>query len=130
MAGLLGITVIGAVLRTRQGAALRTGADPVHAFLDGYHTGLLVTILLLAGGVVVSYVTLRPRAAAVTLPTTGPAAVTPARESAAVGELTIADELAARLMVADLAAAVNGGSADPGRGGAGVRAARPGSPES
>ena len=131
VAGLLGITVIGAVLRTRQGAALRTGADPVHAFLDGYHTGLLVTILLLAGGVVVSYVTLRPRAAAVTLPTTGPAAVTPARESAAVGELTIADELAARLMVADqLAAAVNGGSADPGRGGAGVRAARPGSPES
>ena len=38
VAGLLGITVIGAVLRTRQGAALRAGADPVHAFVDGYHT--------------------------------------------------------------------------------------------
>ena len=44
VAGLLGITVIGAILRTRQSAALRAGADPVHAFVDGYHTGLLVTI--------------------------------------------------------------------------------------
>ena len=93
MAGLLGITVIGAVLRTRQGAALRTGTDPVHAFLDGYHTGLLVTILLLAGGVLVSYVTLRPRAAQ---PSTGPAL-----QSAADAELSIVDELAAELMIAD-----------------------------
>ncbi|HEV2259740.1 MAG TPA: MFS transporter [Streptosporangiaceae bacterium] len=66
VAGLLGITVIGAVLSTRRGAALRSGADPVHAFLDGYHTGLLVTIALMAAGVVVSYLTLRPRAGAVT----------------------------------------------------------------
>jgi len=95
VAGLLGITVIGAVLRTRQGAALRAGASPVHAFVDGYHLGLLVTILLLAGGVVVSYVTLRPRAAAT--PTTAPAA----RESAAVAELATVGELAAELIVAD-----------------------------
>ena len=61
VAGLLGITVIGAVLSTRRAAALRSGADPVQAFLDGYHTGLLVTIALLAAGVVVSYLTLRPR---------------------------------------------------------------------
>jgi EmrB/QacA subfamily drug resistance transporter len=86
VAGLLGITVIGAVLRTRQSAALRAGVGPVPAFLDGYHTGLLVTIALLAVGVAVSYVTLRPRAnasdvaAAVTS-----AAVTAPRESAAVG---------------------------------------------
>ena len=66
VAGLLGITVIGAILRTRQAAALRAGTDSVHAFVDGYHLGLLVTILLLAAGVVVSYVTLRPRAAAPT----------------------------------------------------------------
>src|SRR5580693_6507174 len=61
VAGLLGITVIGAILNTRRAAALRSGADPVHAFLDGYHTGLLVTIALMAAGVVVSYLTLRPR---------------------------------------------------------------------
>jgi EmrB/QacA subfamily drug resistance transporter len=86
VAGLLGITVIGAVLRTREAAALRAGAGSVHAFVAGYHTGLLLTILLLAAGVVVSYVTLRPRAA-------GPAA--PASESAeieALGELVIADD--------------------------------------
>ena len=53
---------------------------------------MLVTILLLAAGVVVSYVTLRPRAAAATRPT---------RESAAVAELSTVDELAGELMVAD-----------------------------
>ena len=72
----------------------------MHAFVDGYHLGLLVTILLLAAGVVVSFVTLRPRAAAATLPTTGPASVPAARESAAVAELTTIDELAGELMVA------------------------------
>jgi EmrB/QacA subfamily drug resistance transporter len=87
VAGLLGITVIGAILRTRQSAALRAGADPVHAFVDGYHTGLLVTIALLAVGVLISYLTLRPREVAA-----------PADESAAVSELTTADELAGELM--------------------------------
>ena len=84
VAGLLGITVIGAILRTRQSAALRAGAGPVHAFLDGYHTGLLVTILLMVGGIAVSYLTLRPRAGA-------PA---PASEITAVGEIeAIAESL-------------------------------------
>jgi EmrB/QacA subfamily drug resistance transporter len=64
VAGLLGITIVGAVLRTRQSASLRAGASPVQAFVDGYHTGLWLTIALLAVGVVVSYVTLRPRPAA------------------------------------------------------------------
>jgi EmrB/QacA subfamily drug resistance transporter len=88
VAGLLGITVIGAVLRTAQGASARGGADPVHAFLDGYHTGLLVTIGLMAAGVAVSYVTLRPRGRAVSesVPT------------AAEAELAAVDELAAELM--------------------------------
>ncbi len=82
VAGLLGITVIGAILRTRQSAALRAGAGPVHAFLDGYHTGLLVTILLMAGGIAVSYVTLRPRAGA-----PAPASeITLASEIEAIGE--------------------------------------------
>ncbi len=61
VAGLLGVTVIGAVLRSRQGAALRAGAPAPQAFIDGYHTGLWVTIALLAAGVVLSYVALRPR---------------------------------------------------------------------
>ncbi|HEY2277577.1 MAG TPA: hypothetical protein VGI00_04430 [Streptosporangiaceae bacterium] len=59
MAGLLGITVIGAVLRARQSAALRGGAHPVTAFLDGYHTGLIMTIALMLAGVAVSYLALR-----------------------------------------------------------------------
>jgi EmrB/QacA subfamily drug resistance transporter len=95
VAGLLGITVIGAVLRTRQAAALRAGAGPVHAFVDGYHTGLLVTIALLAAGVVVSYLTLRPRVAGRAAPA---GEITPVGEIEAVGEslgeLVIADELA------------------------------------
>ena len=39
VAGLLGITVIGAVLRSRQGAALRDGVHPVPAFIDGTAQG-------------------------------------------------------------------------------------------
>lgn len=61
VAGLLGITVIGAVLRAQQGVSLRGGAPAPQAFLDGYHAGLWVAIALLAAGVVLSYVTLRPR---------------------------------------------------------------------
>jgi EmrB/QacA subfamily drug resistance transporter len=76
-AGLLGITVIGAVLRTERAGALRGGASASQAFLDGYHAGLWVTIALLAAGVVLSYVTLRPRAQAaadvVSLPEAEPA---------------------------------------------------------
>ena len=83
VAGLLGITVIGAVLRTRQSAALRSGADPVHAFLDGYHTGLLVTIALMAAGVLVSYLTLRPRPGVSSEPAAG---ITAAGEIEAIGE--------------------------------------------
>jgi EmrB/QacA subfamily drug resistance transporter len=61
VAGLLGVTVVGAVLRARESAALRSGTHPAQAFIDGYHTGLWLTIGLLAAGIVVSYVTLRPR---------------------------------------------------------------------
>ncbi len=59
VAGLLGITVIGAVLRSRQGVALRHGATPGQAFLDGYHAGLTVTIALAAAGIVVTIIALR-----------------------------------------------------------------------
>jgi hypothetical protein len=94
VAGLLGITVIGAVLRTRQSASLRAGAGPVHAFLDGYHTGLLVTIALMAVGVAVSYLTLRPRQAGSARPE---AEITAAGEAEAIGEslgeLVVPEEL-------------------------------------
>jgi len=60
VAGLLGVTVIGAVLWHRDTSALRGGASVSAAFVDGYHVGLWVTIALLAAGVVLSYVTLRP----------------------------------------------------------------------
>jgi hypothetical protein len=63
----------------------------VHAFVDGYHLGLLVTILLLAAGVVVGYVTLRPRAGAPAAPTSEINEVEAVGES--LGELVIADEL-------------------------------------
>jgi EmrB/QacA subfamily drug resistance transporter len=59
VAGLLGITVIGAILRTRESVALRHGVAPGHAYLDGYHTGLLVTIALVAAGSVLGYLALR-----------------------------------------------------------------------
>jgi EmrB/QacA subfamily drug resistance transporter len=69
VAGLLGVTVIGAVLRTAQASSLRGGATPARAFLDGYHTGLWLTIGIIAAGVVLSYVTLRPRAVSPALAT-------------------------------------------------------------
>jgi EmrB/QacA subfamily drug resistance transporter len=72
VAGLLGITVIGAVLRSRQGSALRHGTAPAQAFLDGYHAGLTVTIALTTAGIVVALITLRrvnrPAARPVTAP--------------------------------------------------------------
>jgi EmrB/QacA subfamily drug resistance transporter len=61
VAGLLGVTVIGAVLRSRDSAAVRSGTRPGQAFIDGYHAGLWLTIGLLAAGVVLSYMTLRQR---------------------------------------------------------------------
>jgi EmrB/QacA subfamily drug resistance transporter len=62
IAGLLGITVIGAILYSREASAVRSGIAAPQAYVDGYHTGLWVTIALLAAGVVLSYATLRPRA--------------------------------------------------------------------
>ena len=55
------MTVVGAVLRSSEGSALRGGTNPAQAFIDGYHSGLWLTIGLLAAGVVLSYLTLRPR---------------------------------------------------------------------
>jgi EmrB/QacA subfamily drug resistance transporter len=59
VAGLLGITVIGAVLTARQSGALHSGHDATDAFLTGYRTGLLVAAALVVVGAVVAFVALR-----------------------------------------------------------------------
>jgi EmrB/QacA subfamily drug resistance transporter len=59
VAGLLGITVIGAVLTSRQGSALAGGKAPVDAFLVGYRSGLLLAAALVIAGGVTAYAALR-----------------------------------------------------------------------
>jgi EmrB/QacA subfamily drug resistance transporter len=80
VAGLLGITVIGAVLRSRQSVALRDGASPARAFLDGYHAGLTVTIALMAAGIIVTIIALR-RAGTSPVPAPQPAELVPEPEA-------------------------------------------------
>jgi EmrB/QacA subfamily drug resistance transporter len=59
VAGLLGITVIGAILTARQGVSLRAGHAPLDAFLSGYRAGLLVAAVLVAAGGVAAFIGLR-----------------------------------------------------------------------
>jgi predicted MFS family arabinose efflux permease len=59
VAGLLGITVIGAILTARQTARLTPGKAPVDAFLSGYRIGLLVAAGLVAFGGLAAYFGLR-----------------------------------------------------------------------
>jgi predicted MFS family arabinose efflux permease len=63
VAGLLGITVIGAILTARQTAQLTAGKAPVDAFLSGYRVGLLVAAGLVAIGGLAAYLGLRPAVA-------------------------------------------------------------------
>src|SRR5664279_5897659 len=59
VAGLLGITVIGAILTARQSAAEHGGSAPLDAFLTGYRSGLLVAGALVAAGGVAAFLALR-----------------------------------------------------------------------
>lgn len=59
VAGLLGITVIGAVLTARQSTLLESGETPTDAFLGGYRAGLLLAAGLVVAGGVAAYVGLR-----------------------------------------------------------------------
>lgn len=59
LAGLLGITVIGVILTTRQTASIKAGHTPVDAFLSGYQLGLLVAGTLVVAGAVASWAALR-----------------------------------------------------------------------
>ena len=59
VAGLLGITVIGAVLTSRQGDALAAGHAPVDAYLTGYRAGLVFAAALVVAGGAAAYAALR-----------------------------------------------------------------------
>jgi predicted MFS family arabinose efflux permease len=63
VAGLLGITVIGAIVSARQSTALRGGSAPLDAFLSGYRLGLLVSAALVAVGGLAAWLALRGTAA-------------------------------------------------------------------
>jgi EmrB/QacA subfamily drug resistance transporter len=58
VAGLLGITVIGAILTSRQGSALRHGHPVTEAFLSGYRAGLIVAAVLVALGAAAAWISL------------------------------------------------------------------------
>ncbi|HEU5007320.1 MAG TPA: MFS transporter [Jatrophihabitantaceae bacterium] len=59
VAGLLGITVIGAILAARQSAVARAGHAPLDAYLSGYRLGLIVAAVLVAAGGVAAFLALR-----------------------------------------------------------------------
>jgi EmrB/QacA subfamily drug resistance transporter len=80
VAGLLGITVIGAILAARQSTAARGGAVPLDAFLSGYRLGLLVAAALVAVGGLAAWLALRGASPAG--PGTDPTSPAPADEQA------------------------------------------------
>ncbi len=59
VAGLLGITIIGAILTARQSTALRAGHSAAASFLTGYRAGLLVAAALVTIGGIAAWVSLR-----------------------------------------------------------------------
>jgi EmrB/QacA subfamily drug resistance transporter len=65
VSGLLGVTIMGAILTARQSAVLHTGAAPLHAFVQGYQFALVIAALIVAVGSPISYLTLRPHRRAV-----------------------------------------------------------------
>jgi EmrB/QacA subfamily drug resistance transporter len=61
VSGLLGVTIVGAILTTRQASLVRGGATPVHAFLSGYQFALLIAAAIVFVGVPLSLSTLRTK---------------------------------------------------------------------
>jgi EmrB/QacA subfamily drug resistance transporter len=59
VSGLLGVTIVGAILTSRQAAVLRGGATPNHAFVAGYQLALLIASAIVFVGVPISLYTLR-----------------------------------------------------------------------
>jgi hypothetical protein len=77
VSGLLGVTIVGAILTSRQASVLRGGATPVHAFLSGYQFALLIASAIVFAGVPISLYALRGerRTPAVTEPEPEPVPV-------------------------------------------------------
>lgn len=61
VSGLLGVTIVGAILTSRQAALLRGGATPIHAFLSGYQLALLIAAAIVFVGAPLSLATLHAR---------------------------------------------------------------------
>ena len=79
VSALLGVTVIGAILTTRQATAAGHGATPTRAFLAGYTTGLVAAaVLMLAGAVLTLHVLDRRKVAPRSQPAPIPAEPVPA----------------------------------------------------
>lgn len=57
--GLLGITVLGAILNARQSSSARAGAAPVEAFLDAYRFTLIIAAAIVLVGAPLSFYALR-----------------------------------------------------------------------
>jgi EmrB/QacA subfamily drug resistance transporter len=61
VSGLLGVTIIGAILISRQSSALHAGATSAHAFLSGYQLALLIAAGVVVMGVPISLYALRAK---------------------------------------------------------------------
>ena len=59
LAGLLGITVIGVILSSREDSLLASGHAPLDAYLGGYRLGLVIAGLLVVAGAVAAWAALR-----------------------------------------------------------------------
>jgi EmrB/QacA subfamily drug resistance transporter len=75
--GLLGVTVLGAILGARQTAELRAGADTLTAFLSAYQFTLLIAAAIVVVGVPVSLYALRTRRAPATTEPAGEEVLVP-----------------------------------------------------
>jgi MFS family permease len=62
VSGLLGVTVVGAILTSRAASSARRGATPLHSFLAGYQFALVIAAVIVAVGMPVAFMTLRRRA--------------------------------------------------------------------
>jgi EmrB/QacA subfamily drug resistance transporter len=59
LAGLLGITVIGVILSSREDSLLAAGHTPTDAYLGGYRLGLVIAGLLVVAGAAAAWAALR-----------------------------------------------------------------------